>query len=184
VPLEGEELDRRLDEVLIGGRERVEIVIEAYNSAWPELFELERQRLGVALGGRAILIEHIGSTSVPGLAAKPIIDILVTVEDPQDHRGLTLELEDAGYQLRVREPRHRMFRTPARDVHVHIWADSDPEVARYLAFRDQLRCSATDRAAYEQLKRELAAKRWTDMNHYATAKGPLIEQILDRARRP
>jgi GrpB-like predicted nucleotidyltransferase (UPF0157 family) len=119
VPLEGDELDRYLDDVLIGGREPAAIVIEPYNAAWPERFKLERGTIRAALGGdaihpiHAIQIEHIGSTSVPGLAAKPIIDILVTVEDPEDDRALTLALERAGYQLRVREPGHRMFRTPA-----------------------------------------------------------------------
>jgi GrpB-like predicted nucleotidyltransferase (UPF0157 family) len=71
-----------------------------------------------------------------------------------------------------------MFRTPARDVHVHVWGDSDPEVGRDLAFRDQLRRSAEDRVAYEQLKRELAKREWNDMNEYADAKDDLVAEIL------
>jgi GrpB-like predicted nucleotidyltransferase (UPF0157 family) len=114
------------------------------------------------------------------LAAKPIVDVLVTVADPDEEEAFLPALAAAGYELRVREPGHRMFRIPTRDVHVHLWRDSDPEVQRYLRFRDLLRRSPEDRHAYEQLKRELAQSQWADMNHYADAKGPLIETILAR----
>jgi GrpB-like predicted nucleotidyltransferase (UPF0157 family) len=169
-------------DVLIGGREKPNIVIVDYDDAWPERFEFQRARVADALGNAALRIEHIGSTAVPGLAAKPVIDLVVTVENPDDETRI-LALESAGYELRVREPGHRMFRSPARDVHVHIWAESDPEVDRHLRFRDQLRRSADDRRTYEQLKRELSAKQWGDMNDYADAKGPLIEAILARSER-
>ena len=168
-----------LDRVLIGGRERREIVIAEYDPAWPRRFAAERERLAAALGDRALRIEHIGSTSVPGLAAKPIVDILVEV------RSLDrVDLERAGYVLRVREEGHRMFRTPELDVHVHVWRTGSPNIASHLAFRDRLRASAEDRAAYEALKRELAAREWPDMNHYADAKGPLIREILSRSGSP
>jgi GrpB-like predicted nucleotidyltransferase (UPF0157 family) len=176
-----EELDRELDQVLIGGREKREIVIVQYDGRWPGRFEAERVRVQQALGTSAIRIEHIGSTAVPGLAAKSIIDVCVTVEDPDDETVTVPALTAAGYELRVREPGHRMFRTPRRDVHVHVWADTDAEVSRYLRFRDRLRRSAEDRRAYEQLKRQLARRDWSDMNHYAAAKGALIEGILRRA---
>jgi GrpB-like predicted nucleotidyltransferase (UPF0157 family) len=91
-------------------------------------------------------------------------------------------MQSSGYELRVREPEHRMFRTPERDVHVHVWRDSNPEVARNLRFRDRLRESADDRLAYERLKRDLARRDWPDMNYYAEAKGELIEAIIARAR--
>jgi len=92
-------------------------------------------------------------------------------------------LESAGYELRVREPGHRMFRTPERDVHVHVRSDGDPEVTRHLRFRDHLRGDAADRHAYERLKRDLARRERRDMNEYADAKGPLIAEILARADR-
>ena len=168
------------EESLIGGRERREITIVDHDWSWPERYEREHTRLANALGPLALIIEHVGSTAVPGLAAKPIVDLLVTVSDPQDDSVLAL-IEAAGYELRVREPEHRMFRTPERDVHVHLWAAGDPEVDRLLRFRDRLRASPQDRAAYEQLKRELARRSWRDMNAYADAKGPLIESILSRA---
>lgn len=103
--------------------------------------------------------------------------MLVAVADPEDD-ALAPPLEGGGYELRVREPGHRMFRTPARDVHVHLWAASDPEIERTLRFRDRLRSDPADRAAYERLKRELARREWRDMNEYAEAKDPLIKEIL------
>lgn len=174
------ELKAQLDRVLVGGIEKPRIVIGEYDPGWPARFELERDRVTAALGATALRIEHIGSTAVPGLAAKPIIDVIVTVEDPESD-AIAPALEGAGYELRVREPGHRMFRTPARDAHVHVWRDGDPEVARYLRFRDRLRDAPEDRAAYERLKRELAAHDWGDMNEYAEAKGELIEAIIARA---
>ena len=168
------------ESALIGGRERREIVIADYDPNWPRRFERERERIAAALRERALVIEHVGSTAVPGLAAKPIVDVLVAVADPEDI-SLAGPLEAAGYGLRVREPGHRMFRTPARDVHVHLWAQDDPEIARTLRFRDRLRADAADRADYERLKRALAGREWGDMNEYADAKTPLIEEILARA---
>lgn len=179
--MDSEDRDAYLDVVLIGGRERRTIVICDYDHAWPERFHEEQARVLSALGGAALRIEHFGSTAVTGLAAKPIVDVLVTVVDPDDDAAFQPALEAQGYQLRVREPGHRMFRTAARDVHIHVWADSDPEVERCLRFRDRLRASSEDRAAYERLKRDLARQDWSDMNHYADAKAALISLILDRA---
>ena len=133
----------------------------------------------------ALRVEHIGSTSVPGLAAKPVIDILVVVTDSADESAYLPRLEAAGYVLRVREPdwnEHRMLRTPERDVHVHVYSAGCPEVERTLAFRDRLRRNGDDRRRYERTKRELAAREWPDMNAYAEAKTEVIESILDAAR--
>ncbi len=169
------------DGVLIGGREKRAIVIVDYDPGWRGRYELEREKVARALGVRAVRIEHIGSTAVPGLAAKPIVDLLVTVKDVDDEPAIAPALESAGYHLRVREPAHLMFRTSERDVHVHIWSDSDPEVTRHLAFRDQLRRSQDDRDAYVRLKRELAGREWDSMDEYADAKGDLITAILARS---
>jgi GrpB-like predicted nucleotidyltransferase (UPF0157 family) len=166
---------------LVGGTEKREIRIVAHDPAWAERFALERKRIVAALDGLARRVDHVGSTSVPGLAAKPIVDIDVSVPDVESEQDYLPQLEAAGYVLRVRERGHRLVRTPERDVHVHICdAGSDWE-HRHLLFRDWLRRNAGDRAAYEDLKRELAQRDWTDMNAYADAKGPLITEITERA---
>lgn len=175
------EFDAYLDQILVGGREAVQISIADYDPSWPSRFESERQRLAVALREAATAIVHIGSTAVPGLAAKPIIDILVTVDVVEPDDSFRMRLEVAGYILRVRESEHRMFRTAARDVHVHVWPTEHEVVRRYLVFRDWLRYDRADRALYEQRKRELAEVEWSDMNHYAEAKSDVIVPIMERA---
>jgi GrpB-like predicted nucleotidyltransferase (UPF0157 family) len=162
---------------LIGGRERRPVVIVDHDEQWATRFERERGHIAAALP-HATAIDHVGSTSVPGLAAKPVVDIQVHVDG--DLEDAVAPLERAGYELRVREPGHRMLRTPARDVHVHLWADASDE-RRHLIFRDWLRVDATDRELYERTKRELATREWADMNDYAQAKSPVITAITGRA---
>lgn len=141
-------------------------------------------RVRRALGGSLLLIEHIGSTSVPGLAAKPIIDILVAVRDSADEASYVPHLEAVGYELRVREPHfheHRMLRTLERDVHIHFFSEGAPEIERCLVFRDRLRRWPSDSKRYEQLKRQLAARSWPDMEAYADAKSDVVESIISAA---
>jgi GrpB-like predicted nucleotidyltransferase (UPF0157 family) len=166
---------------IIGGHEPGPIRIADYDPRWPHRFEAERAIIVAALGARVRLVEHIGSTSVPGLAAKPIVDILVALDDVEDETGYRSSLEDAGYVLRVREPAHRMFRTVAKDVHVHLWPTGSTDIARHLRFRDRLRESAADRELYERTKRELAARAWCDTNDYAEAKSAVISAIVERS---
>jgi len=165
---------------LVGGPEHREIHIDDYDPSWPTRFDEHRVRLTASLGSRALRVEHVGSTSVPGLAAKPVIDIQLSVDDVSATADYEPHLLDAGYQLRVVEPGHRMYRTPDRDVHVHLWADSADE-RRHLLFRDRLRASPDDRERYEELKRTLAHRDWPDVNDYAQAKGPLIAEIVRNA---
>ena len=179
---EADDLDEELDRVLIGGREEREVRIEPYSEEWPRRFEEERRRIEAAMGAVARRVEHVGSTAVPGLAAKPVIDVMVTVDDPEDEGAFVPRLEGVGYELRVREPGHRMLRTPARDVHVHIWTSGTDDERRHVLFRDWLRSHPEERRAYEAAKRDLAG-RWRDTNYYARAKGPFIDGVLDRARR-
>ncbi|SFA91215.1 GrpB domain, predicted nucleotidyltransferase, UPF0157 family [Amycolatopsis marina] len=166
---------------LIGGLEKREIRIVEHDPSWPERFELERRRIVAALGELASRVDHVGSTSVPGLAAKPIIDIDVSVPDVRDEAAYLSPLIAAGYRLRVREPGHRLVRTPERDVHVHVCSSGSDWERRHLLFRDWLRRDEHDRTEYERLKWELARRDWTDMNAYASAKGPLIAEITQRA---
>lgn len=170
---------------LIGGAEKREIVLAAYDPAWPAKFRRHAAIIADALGATALRIEHVGSTAVPGLAAKPIVDIVVGVPDSADEAAYLPHLEAAGYELRVREPdwnEHRMFRTPERDVHVHVYSAGCPEIERVLVFRDHLRRDAGDRERYERTKRELAAREWGDMNEYAAAKSEVVESIIAAAR--
>jgi GrpB-like predicted nucleotidyltransferase (UPF0157 family) len=173
------------DEVRLGARESVDIVIVDYDPAWPLRFENERARIVASLGSRAQATEHVGSTSVAGLAAKPIVDICVIVADSSDEASYLPDLEQAGYVLRVREPEwheHRMLRTRARDVHVHVFSTGTAEVDRMLLFRDWLRQHSDDRALYERTKRDLAATGWPTMQDYANAKTEVIESTIARAR--
>lgn len=151
------------------------------------MYETHRGIIAMALGDTAVRIEHIGSTSVPGLAAKPIIDILVAVKDSADESCYRSQLEAAGYVLRVREPdwnQHRMFRTLEKNVHVHVYSAGCAEIERNLSFRDRLRTNVEDRQRYEKMKRALAQTDWPDMNAYADAKTDMIENILSAARAP
>lgn len=167
---------------IVGGREKRPLVIADYDPAWPASYAQHERRIRDALGPAAIEVHHIGSTSVPGLAAKPIIDVLVTVEDITAEEDYLEPLLAAGYELRVREPGHRMVRTPARDTHVHILQVGDVAADDYLLLRDHLREHPEDRELYEQTKRSLTATDWADMNEYADAKTPVIEAIKQRAR--
>jgi len=175
-----------VSDVLIGGIEKRKIVVVDYDPRWPERFQEQAAILSQALGSKALAIEHVGSTSVPGLAAKPIIDVDLIVEDSSNEAAYLPQLLAAGYVLRVREPNwheHRMIRTPELDVHIHIFSPGCVEVARHLAFRNHLRTHAEDRLLYEALKRNLAKEDWPDMNAYAQAKSELIEEIIARAMR-
>jgi len=171
-----------LDFILIGGREQREIVIIDYDDTWASTAASMAQKIKDCVGPAALSVEHIGSTSVSGLAAKPVIDMLLVVDDIDDEESYIVPLESLGLRLRVREPGHRMLRTAELDFHVHVLPTNTAEQIDYLDFRDWLRVSATDRALYESTKRTLAANSWSDMNHYADAKSAVIQQILTRAR--
>ncbi|TCJ00116.1 GrpB family protein [Aeromicrobium sp. IC_218] len=167
---------------LVGGVEKRALVLADPDPRWAGVFAEHERRIRAALGPAALQVEHIGSTAVPGLAAKPIIDVLVTVTDVTAEEDHLDRLLDAGYELRVREPGHRLVRTPARDVHVHVLQAGDPAADDYLLLRDRLRTDAADRALYERTKRTLLEREWADMNAYADAKTEVVEAIKARAR--
>ena len=173
----GREHDDDRDGVLIGGPEERVIDIVDHRAEWAERFNQEKARIEAAVGPVARRIEHIGSTAVPELAAKPVVDVMLSVDDPEDESSYLPAMERAGYVLRVREPGHRMFRTPGRDVHVHVWKAGSDDEQRHLVFRNRLRSHADDRAEYEQKKRDLATQ-FHDMNAYADAKSAVIEKIV------
>jgi GrpB-like predicted nucleotidyltransferase (UPF0157 family) len=181
--------EKRLAEIeaaWIAGQPRHDgpIHLAPYDPAWPGLFLREAARIRGALGGRVLLLEHVGSTSVPGLAAKPAIDILLVVPDSSAEAAYVPPLEAAGYELVIREPdwhEHRMLKGRARKVQVHVFSPASPEIRRMLAFRDRLRSHEDERAAYEAMKRELAARTWEYAQGYADAKSEIVEAIVARA---
>jgi GrpB-like predicted nucleotidyltransferase (UPF0157 family)/ribosomal protein S18 acetylase RimI-like enzyme len=161
------------------------ITLVDHDPRWPAQFEQEAARIRGLLGERVVLLEHVGSTAVPGLVAKPIIDIVLVVADPAQESGYVPPLEAAGYRLTVREPdwfAHRMLTGPTGTaVHLHVFGAGTAEVDRMLRFRDRLRTHVEDRDRYARTKRELAARTWRHVQHYADAKTAVVQQILDRA---
>jgi GrpB-like predicted nucleotidyltransferase (UPF0157 family) len=163
------------------------LVLADYDPEWPELYQREAAKIRAALGPGALQIEHAGSTSVPGLAAKPIIDIVVVVADSDDEDAYVPALEGAGYVLRIREPdwfRHRMLRGNDPSVNLHVYSPGCEEVDRMLIFRDRLRANESDRELYERTKRELTKKKWKYGQNYADAKSAVVEEIMTRAGHP
>lgn len=130
-------------------------------------------------------IEHAGSTSVPGLAAKPVIDIVLVVADSADENAYAPALESAGYVLRIREPdwfEHRLFKGLDPETNLHVFSEGCSEIDRTLVFRDWLRANPADRDLYERTKRELASQEWEHIQNYADAKTAVIGEMLARAR--
>ena len=152
---------------------------------WADVYAALEVDILAVLGGTATLVEHCGSTSVPGLSAKPVIDILLLVPDPGDEAAYAPALEGIGLLLHIREPewhQHRLFRAEDPRVNLHVFADGSPEAERMLLFRDRLRENADERDAYEATKRELATRRWDSVQGYADAKSDVVEDIIARAR--
>ncbi len=152
--------------------------------AWPALYAREAARIRGLLGDDIRRLEHVGSTSVPGLAAKPIIDILLVVDNSGDEPSYLPRLEAGGYVLRIREPawhEHRMCKGPDTNVNLHIHTAGDPEIDRMIAFRDRLRSHPEELATYLATKRELATRDWAFVQQYADAKSEVVEAILSRA---
>jgi GrpB-like predicted nucleotidyltransferase (UPF0157 family) len=170
----------------VGGPTRLDgqVILVAYDPRWPALFAREAERVRAALGERVMLLEHVGSTSVPALAAKPRIDMVLAVADSADEATYVPALEAAGYVLHIREPdwhEHRLFKGPDTDINLHVFTAGHPEIGRMVAFRDWLRGHEADRRLYERTKRELAAQTWEYGQNYADAKTAVVEEILARA---
>lgn len=178
--------DDQIRAAIVGeeAREYRPIVLVDYDPAWPELFEREEARIRSALGDSALRVEHTGSTSVPGLSAKPVIDIVLVVSSSADEDAYVPPLEAAGYVLRIREPdwhEHRVLKGPDTNVNLHVFSAGSEEIDRMLLFRDWLRENPADRDRYERRKRELASREWKYVQNYADAKSAVVEEILGRA---
>lgn len=174
------------------------IVLVGYDPRWPTIYDREARRIRAALASLAIRLEHVGSTSVPGLAAKPVIDIVLAVPDSADEAAYVPALEAAGYVLALREPdwlEHRLLKRdpvqdgrgvvggapPDCDVNLHVLSAGEAEIDRMILFRDWLRSHDDDRDAYLLVKRGLAERPWRHVQHYADAKTAIVQEIMARA---
>ena len=165
------------------GRELTnQVIIEDYDPQWPQRFEMLRSQIAAALDELAISIDHVGSTAVPGLAAKPIIDIDVLLRSSTDLPVVIRKLADLGYEhrgdlgIRGREA----FRAKADAIYHHLYVcpPGNREYERHIAFRNYLRTHAADSTAYALLKRELASRFGNDREGYNQAKSEFVQRIL------
>lgn len=181
-----QELEERLRANTIGTPKILNgpILLSGYNPGWPTLYRHFERRIRNALGSRVLLIEHVGSTSVPGISAKPIIDIVLAVADSNDEPSYVPPMECEGFKLTAREPdwfAHRFFKALAAEAHIHVFTQGCEEIERMILFRDWLRANARDRVKYEQTKKELACRTWKYVQNYADAKSDIVREILGRA---
>ncbi|MCG5439215.1 GrpB family protein [Micromonospora foliorum] len=181
----------QVDAGLVGEPPRTweSIVIEEYDPAWAQRFLAVRSSLTEALGGLIISVEHVGSTAVSGLAAKPVIDVDLVIGDTAEEAAYLPALERLGYRLVLREPwwhGHRMLLSPAEDVNLHVWPQGAPEPVRHRLFRDWLRSHPDDRERYAATKRRLARDTADRPRDYSLAKNDVIDEIYARifAARP
>jgi GrpB-like predicted nucleotidyltransferase (UPF0157 family) len=157
------------------------IVIDDYDAAWADRFAAAGSAIREVLGELIVDVEHVGSTSVPGLAAKPIVDIDLTLRDSADESCYVAPLETLGYRLVLREPwwyGHRMLVSSAADINLHVWPPDAPEPVRHRLFRDWLRSHPEDRELYASTKRHLASN--TAPGDYSLAKNDVIDEIFAR----
>jgi GrpB-like predicted nucleotidyltransferase (UPF0157 family) len=163
------------------------VVLAPPNPAWPEMFADERQRLLDALPGRFIAIEHFGSTAVPGLLAKPVIDMLAGLATIDEAESLIDPLIALGYHypaaFNASLPDRRWLMRQhlgRRTHHLHLVKYGDDGWARELRFRDVLRCDPGIAAQYARRKRELAGEHANDRERYTATKGEFIKGVLRR----
>jgi GrpB-like predicted nucleotidyltransferase (UPF0157 family) len=162
--------------------------VVAYDPRWPLRYQRERDRIAAALGENAVAIEHVGGTAVPGLPAKPVIDIMVGVPDIERAGQAVAGLINLGYQyvpeLESELPERRYFRRGAPDTyHVHMVAVSSDFWEEHLLFRDYLRTHPQAAEEYGKLKRGLASRFRFDRDAYRAGKVPFIDTVVDAARR-
>jgi len=181
-PLTEEEIEAATVGELVPHNATIELA--EYDPLWPALYEREAVRVREALGAAALRLEHVGSTSVPGLAAKPVVDMVLVVADSADEPSYVPALEAAGYRLTIREPdwfEHRLFKGPDMNINLHAFSDGCAEIETMVAFRDWLRTHDDDRELYEAAKRDLAAREWRHVQNYADAKSEVVAEIKARA---
>ena len=179
--------DEYLHAVTIGERKPRDgpIHLAHYDPDWPSMYSLVANRIRHALREMVLLLEHVGSTAVVGLSAKPVIDMVLVVADSADEPSYVPPLEAQGFVLRIREEdwnEHRLLKSPDIEGNLHVFSDECDEIDRMLTFRNWLRVNEADRMLYENTKRELAAQTWKYTQNYADAKTDVIQEILARAQ--
>jgi GrpB-like predicted nucleotidyltransferase (UPF0157 family) len=168
---------------------RAPVVIVDYDARWPAMYEEERQRVLNATGELIVAIEHIGSTAVPGLGAKPIIDLMAAVRRLTDAEECIEPLESVGYEYvpeynKIMPERRYFHKGPPerRTHHLHIVELTGDFWTRHLLFRDYLRAHPKEAQKYYRLKKDLSAKYHTDREGYTEAKSSFIESVISKAQ--
>ncbi len=181
------ETDEEMAAIHVGGTARLHnatVVLAPYDTSWPAQYAAEAGKIRAALGDAALVLEHVGSTSLPGMAAKPILDIVLGVADSADEPAYVPALAAQGYRLHIREPdwhEHRLMKGMTPAVNLHIFTAGDHEIERLVAFRDRCRSHPEELGLYLSTKRELASRVWRYTQHYANAKAEVVEAIIARA---
>ncbi|GAB2454184.1 GrpB family protein [Nocardioides hungaricus] len=169
--------------VQVGAWSPAPVEVVAPDPAWPEWYVVVRKQVCATLGERVLAIAHVGSTAVPGLWAKPMIDVDLTVADSADEDAWLPDLRAAGFVLRVREPdweEHRLLRGPEPATNLHVFSPGAREPRRHLLFRDWLRAHPDDRDQYAGVKREVAARGFTDSMLYNNAKAWFVYDLYEK----
>lgn len=161
-----------------------QIHLADYNPDWASVFAELETEIGRVLGDKVLLLEHVGSTSVPGLSAKPIIDMVLAVADSSNESGYAPQLETIGYVLKIREPdwyEHRVLKLQATKANLHVFTSGCEEIERMIAFRDRLRNYPEDMKLYEAAKHKLSQQTWKYVQDYADSKSAVVREIMKRA---
>jgi GrpB-like predicted nucleotidyltransferase (UPF0157 family) len=181
------ETDEEMAAIRVGGTVtplNAQIYLAPYDPSWPAQYAGEAAKIRAGLGDAALVLQHVGSTSIPGLSAKPIIDIILAVADSSDEDSYVPALTARGYRLHLREPdweQHRVMKGDHPTVNLHVFTAGSHEIRRMLAFRDRCRTHPEELALYAQTKQALAGRVWRHVQHYANAKGEVVEAIVARA---
>lgn len=178
--------DSQIIAVTVGERKLFNstVHLSPYNPQWPKMFAQLAKQIHETLGDKVLRLEHVGSTAVPKLSAKPIIDMILVVADSRDEASYVTPLEKNGFTLRIREPEwheHRLLKSSPITGSLHVFSEGCEEIEKMLVFRDWLRKNENDRVRYENKKRELAAQTWKYRQNYADAKSEIVQEILTRA---
>jgi GrpB-like predicted nucleotidyltransferase (UPF0157 family) len=181
------ETDEEMAAIRVSGTvtaHNAQVYLAPYDPSWPAQYEAEAAKIRAAVGDEALALEHVGSTSIPGLSAKPIIDIILCVADSSDEASYVPALTAQGYRLHLREPeweQHRVMKGDDPMVNLHVFTLGSPELTRMVAFRDRCRAHPEELQLYLETKQALAGQVWRHVQHYANAKGEVVEAIIARA---